>query len=178
MKIFKILRSKVLVENLVLFALLSVIISFICAKIPQKIFSYRKWMFRERKWEKSGAIYQRIFKVKAWKRLLPELSDFIKSVLPKKYIKEFSSAYLSKYLMESCRAEFTHWNIIISSFVFCLWCEPKRSAMMILIAVALNMPYIIIQRYNRPRVIKMMEQMELFPIREFLKSRSNLNGVA
>ncbi|MDI6619617.1 MAG: hypothetical protein QME45_13335 [Clostridiales bacterium] len=162
MKISKILRSKLLAWNIALFLLLSIIISFICAKIPRKIFSYKRWIFRERKWEKSGAVYQKIFRVRAWKRVLPELSDFIKSIMPKKYIKEFSSAYLSKYIMESCRAEFTHWNIIISSFVFSLWCDLERSMMMVTIAVVLNMPYIIIQRYNRPRVIRFMKQIECF----------------
>lgn len=160
MKLLKFWRSKAFAFNAIILMFFSAVISFICARMPEKRFSYNRWMFKERKWEKDGRIYENLFRVRSWKRFLPELSDFIKSILPKKYIKEYSISYLSKYLMESCRAEFTHWNIIASSFVFRLWNDFSGTIVVIIITAVLNLPYIIIQRYNRPRIIKIMERME------------------
>lgn len=91
---------------------------------------------------------------------MPELSDFIKSIFLKKYIKEHNMVYLSSYLIESCRAELTHRNIIILSFLFSLWNSSLTAVIMTVIAVILNLPYIIIQRYNGPRIIRVLKQLE------------------
>lgn len=160
MKLLKALQLKILGLNLAVFLGFSVIITFFCSKLPKSIFDYKKWLFRERAWENNGQIYQNIFRVRVWKRFMPELSDFIKSIFPKKTIKEYNTLYLSNYLAESCRAEMTHWNIILSSVLFSLWNDASNSFIMAVIAVILNMPYIIIQRYNRPRIIKLLEQKE------------------
>lgn len=160
MKLFKWLRLKTFAVNMFIFMLFSAVISYVSAKMPKRLFYYNRWVFREMKWESDGQIYQRLFKVKIWKKFVPELSDFIKCIFPKKYIKVYNTAYLSNYLIESCRAEFTHWNIIMSSFLFSLWNDTFYTIIMIMVAVVLNLPYIIIQRYNRPRITKALCQMK------------------
>jgi glycosyl-4,4'-diaponeurosporenoate acyltransferase len=142
--------------NLLIFILYSVGITYFSTKIPASAFTRNQWLFKVRKWERDGQIYQRLLNVKRWKGSLPELSDFIKSVFPKKQIKEYSQKYFQAYFAESCRSELTHWCIILSTFLFLFWCDFKTYALIALIAVILNLPYVIIQRYNRPRIMKII----------------------
>ena len=69
MRLLRLLKA--ITENLTVFMLLSVIVSYIFTKIPKRVFYYNRWIFRERKWENSGEVYQHIFKVKTWKKLCP-----------------------------------------------------------------------------------------------------------
>lgn len=144
--------------NLLVFIFISLAMTFICEKIPKKIYYYKKWLFRERKWEKEGKIYDKLFKVKKWKAKLPDISDFMKWRFNKKHLGEVDNNYLSTFLTESCKAEFTHWMIILSTLLFNIWSDIQSFVLIFLIAFILNMPYIIIQRYNRPRLIKLLQR--------------------
>lgn len=142
------------------FLILSIIVTFISTKLPERYYDYRTWIYKERKWEKNGEFYQHVFKVKRWKDHMPEIADFIKSAFPKNSIKEFSHEYIEKFLLESCRAEFAHWCIILSSIIF-LVCQGTAAFVFILLAaILMNAPFIIIQRYNRPRIIRIMKRKD------------------
>ena len=143
--------------NIMVFAFFSLLITYLSLKLPDRIYDYRSWFYRERKWERRGRIYQSLFRVKAWKNRMPELSDFVKSVYPKKHIGKYSRKNLTVYLKESCRAELTHAAIICSSLLFRFWNDIVDTLIVLLIAFLINMPYIIIQRYNRPRITAMLE---------------------
>lgn len=92
---------KEIVSNLLIFVIFSVMASYIFPKMPQKVFYYNRWIFRDRKWEDSGIVCRNIFKVRGWKKFIPELHDFIKSIFPRKDIKEYNRVYLSYYLIEA-----------------------------------------------------------------------------
>ncbi|HEX2946785.1 MAG TPA: glycosyl-4,4'-diaponeurosporenoate acyltransferase [Clostridia bacterium] len=160
MKIIRFLVQRELLLNLLTFFIFSVVITYLSNKMPDHLYSSNSWLLRHRKWEKRGDFYQRIFRVKLWKRLLPELGDIVKSVFPKKRIKEYTREYLQKYIFESCKSELTHWSIIFSAFLFFLWRDFEPAMMIVLLAIILNLPYIIIQRYNRPRIMDMIESLE------------------
>jgi len=144
-------------DNVFVFILLSVVNTFFSLRLPEFILDYKNWLYQERKWEDGGKVYQRIFKVKNWKNELPELSDFLKPIFPRKHITAFDEKHIQKYLLESCRAELTHWGIILSSFLFGIWSGFLETLFMIFLALGLNLPYVIIQRYNRPRIIRFLE---------------------
>lgn len=156
-KILGLSHLKRFAVNLGIFAFISVIITFLSVLLPKYYYNYKMWLYRERKWEHGGKLYESKFKVKKWKVCLPELADFIKFIFPKKFIKEFSTDYMSKYLMESCRAELTHWCIIFSTVVFLIFENTETFIYMFFIAFIANIPFIIIQRYNRPRILNIMK---------------------
>jgi hypothetical protein len=157
----KFMWQKKFLTNIILFVIFSIAITLLSNILPSSIYSSKNWLLRERKWERNGEFYQRTLKVKYWKKFLPELSDFVKSVFPKKELKEFSKDYLQKYLLENCKSEITHWCIIFSSLLFFLWAEFGQSSLILILAVVLNLPYIVIQRYNRPRIIEAVESLDL-----------------
>lgn len=121
------------------------------------------WFFRERAWERGGAFYERLFHVKAWKTILPELADFVKSAFGKRHIAAHSPEYLLRFLVESCKAELTHWVIVFSSLSFALWNPISETEAAAMVTFLLNLPYIVIQRYNRPRIRRLLVQMQYSP---------------
>jgi glycosyl-4,4'-diaponeurosporenoate acyltransferase len=158
MKILRSLFIKRFSFNFVIFIFLSLIITYLSNKVSKKIYNHKSWVYRTREWEKNGDFYDEKLKVKKWKKRVPELGDFVKGVFPKKYIKEYTTEYLSEYLLESCKAELTHWAIIFSALVFALWNDLWDAAAMLVISAVLNIPFIVIQRYNRPRIMKIARQ--------------------
>ncbi|MCQ2010929.1 MAG: glycosyl-4,4'-diaponeurosporenoate acyltransferase [Sporolactobacillus sp.] len=162
MSIVKVLA---LVNNFIIFMIISLINTIISIKLPITIFQLDSWLFRERRWEKGGHFYQDWFNVKRWKSLLPELSDFLSFLFSKKQMKRSSPDYLYRFALETCRAELVHWCIMISSLLFTQWNHTGVSMLMIFIAVVCNLPYIMIQRYNRPRILSILAN-----------KKTNLNG--
>lgn len=162
-------KITVLKVNLFIFLVLSLAISLITEKLPEHFYSYKKKIYQVRKWENNGKFYERVFLVKKWKDKLPEFSDFIRTLFSKRHIQSTNNNYLKMFLAESCKAEFTHWAIICSSFLFIFWTDLLGTAKIVVVAVFLNLPYIIIQRYNRPRIIRLLEKfsrdkMEVAPV--------------
>lgn len=144
--------------NLLVLILISVALTFICEKVPDQLYNYKKWMFRERSWEKGGRIYESLFRVKRWKAKLPDISDFLKWRFSKKHLDTLNDRYLHTFVIESCRSEFTHWMIILSTMLFGFWADLLNVFAVFMTACLLNLPYIIIQRYNRPRLLRLLEK--------------------
>jgi len=139
-----------------MFVIITVCITLSSMLFPNKLLNPNNRLFRTRSWEEGGEIYQRLFKVRSWKAALPELSDFFKKLFPKKKIKAFDTEYLQSYITESCRAELTHFCIIGITLLFPLWAGLSVSLIIIYISVLLNLPFIVIQRYNRPRIQRLL----------------------
>jgi glycosyl-4,4'-diaponeurosporenoate acyltransferase len=158
-----------LINNLIVFLLLSIINTLMSFVAPLKLLNPCNWIFRPKAWECEGAIYQKLFRIKKWKNALPELGDFIKGVFHKKKLQRFELEYLRTYIVESCRAELTHESIILTSLLFPLWAEPTICMPIIYISLLLNTPFIMIQRHNRPRIMRMLEKTKpLFELAEDL----------
>lgn len=144
------------IHNLVVLFILSLANTIASICLPITFFHYDGWLYRERRWERSGEFYQSSLKVKRWKNVLPELSDFLRFLFPKKRIRTHTPQYIYRFVLETCRAELAHWCIIFSSLLFFLWTTPGMSLLMIAITIIINMPYIVIQRFNRPRLLKIL----------------------
>lgn len=150
-----------LFHDLIIYIILSLVNTLISIKLPISLFHSGSWLYRERSWERKGQIYQDYFRVKKWKNQLPELSDFLTFLFSKKKMVKLDPDYLYIFVLETCRAELAHWCIIWSMLAFTLWRGTNSSVLVFFIAVALNLPYVIIQRYNRPRVLDMLANRKI-----------------
>ena len=75
--------------------------------------------------------------------------------------------------METIRAELSHLFLIIISPVFFFWNENRIYGIICTILyIAGNVPFLMIQRYNRPRIEK-IEKIEKFT----LKARAESKGI-
>ena len=125
--------------------------------IPSKSFDPEGWLYRARKWEKNGGIYTKIFKIKKWKEYLPDGSKLLKyRDFPKKRLEEKDDLYFASFLQETCRAELTHWIIMLFGPLFFLWNKPGVGLIMISYALIENLPLIMAQRYNRIRLKRVL----------------------
>ncbi len=130
-------------------------------RIPARHFDRNHWLYRGRKWEREGSVYRDLFKIKKWKRHLPDGARVLGRLgFQKKRLNGKNPEYLEAFLMETCRAELTHWVLILFAPFFFLWNRPGVGLFMIFYALTENLPFIIAQRYNRYRFRRLVEQNE------------------
>ena len=142
--------------NCILYIVISgIIIFFIGRFFPRKWIKEDRFPFKSFKWEKAGKIYERL-KIKKWKTKLPDASliigRFFPKFLPKKRIEGAKKEKVSVLIKESCIAESTHFfSAIIGLYCAKLW--RFWGAIISALWLTWNTLFILIQRYNRPRLI-------------------------
>ena len=120
------------------------------SKIFKKHINYKKVWFKERKFEKK--LYK-ILHVKEWKGKAltynPELFS----------LKDYS---LEEIANTMCKCEVDHWInevISLSTLLFAIpWGTLWAFAISAFVAMLFDGQFIVIQRYNRPRIIKILEK--------------------
>ena len=125
--------------------------AYVAARLPLASLRPEGWLYRSRAWERDGAIYQTVFAVRRWKAALPSGGQALGSFSMAR-LASSDAAYLRRWCVETCRAELAHWLQIAVMPLFMLWNPPQATAMLALYALAVNLPCIIAQRYNRPRL--------------------------
>ena len=131
----------------------------IMVRISAKHFDPNYWLYKSRKWERNGNVYQEVFRIKKWKQHLPDGAQFLGRLgFQKKQLNNKSMEYFEAFQIEPCRAELTHWIFILFAPFFFLWNRPGVGLFMIFYALLENVPFIIAQRYNRYRFRRLLEQ--------------------
>lgn len=128
---------------------------FLWGKVPVTRFRYGKFPFRTHVFEDHGRFYERRLKIKRWKGIMPEAGGVFKG-FQKRHAQLRESRYLEAFVRETCRAEAVHYTIMAALPVFIIWNPPVALVIMMPIVIAGNLPCIIIQRYNRPRLLKLI----------------------
>lgn len=135
-------------------------IGYWSSKISIEKFDPDRWYYRSHPWEKNGEIYQKLFRVKDWKRYIPSGAAVYKGAYEIKHLGETTIENLRLWIKESCRSEFCHIMMILPGFSFFLWNDIATGWWMVAYAFANNLVPIIMQRYNRPRVQKLLKKMD------------------
>lgn len=132
-------------------------VGYFAARMSDRRFNSQGFLFKERAWEQNGEIYEKLFKVARWKSWLPSGGKFF-GIFSINSFRSAARDYMQKWLVESCRAEFTHWIAMLPALLFFLWNPFNAWIINIIYAIFANMPCIISQRYNRPRVMKLLNK--------------------
>ena len=149
------------VSFFVVWPVLQIGFSKISNKIPDEKFSENSWFYKSRKWERDGKIYEKAAKIRRWKRLLPDGAAVFNEGFKKKKLERLDEEYLKGFIKETCRAEWAHWMQITPFWIFGLWAPLHVIWIMLAYALALNLPCIITQRYNRPRLKRLLSELSL-----------------
>lgn len=122
--------------------------------INPDIFPYKSFQF-----ENDGRIYEQ-FSVKKWQNKLLDMSKIFPKIIPQKKINNNLQESLPTMIKETCIAELVHWFLFIP-VLYCLslW-EGAGGVVIVMLYEFFNIPYIMIQRYNRPRLINTLKRME------------------
>ncbi len=146
----------------VVWPILQVAAALICLNMPDRCFMPSRFPFMPLRFERNGRVYDRIFRVSRWKHLLPDGGMVWKRRgYQKKRLTDFSEANLNRFLVESARGEMTHWLAILPFWVFWFFTPPMVPWIMLGYALLVNLPCIIAQRYNRPRVLLLIQKMSV-----------------
>lgn len=121
------------------------------AKVPLQFFKRNRSKFKTFAFEKEGSIYQKYFFIKLWKDQLPDSSQLLDGQFNLKHLSK--TQQIERFIDETCRAEMTHWLSIFPSLLFFIWNPWWLGVLMVVYALTFNLPFIIVQRYNRPRLI-------------------------
>jgi len=83
---------------------------------------------------------------RSWKVLFSPSFD-------KSHLTRFDRDYLARFILETCRAELAHVLPFLFYPLCLLWNPWPANLIMFLYAVLANVPFILIQRYNRARLL-------------------------
>ena len=122
--------------------------------INPDVFPYKTYQF-----ENDGRIYD-MFGVREWQSKVLDMSKIFPKLIPQKKITGDLQSALPLMIKETCIAELIHW-ILFVPVLYCLtlW-EGIGGITVVTLYELFNIPYILIQRYNRPRLIHTMKRME------------------
>ncbi|CAA9355821.1 MAG: hypothetical protein AVDCRST_MAG36-2295 [uncultured Nocardioidaceae bacterium] len=116
------------------------------------------WLLRPRRFETAGRWYRRRLRVHRWKDRLPEAGDLFAGGVSKRHLRATDLAGLQGFARETRRAELTHWWGMCCGPVFALWNPPLATGLLVGYGVAVNLPFIAVQRYNRFRIEALLER--------------------
>ena len=135
-----------------------IIAFFFGEKLPRSMFDPDRFPYRSFVWEKGGRIYEKIG-VRKWKTHVPDMSKSIRRTFSKQGNMMRDPQHLRRLVLETCSAEFVHWVLIALSPVFPILMEEAGWLAMVIYILG-NLVFVIIQRYNRPRVQQIIQRIE------------------
>lgn len=128
--------------------------------LPRSWFFPDRFPFRPFRWEKSGKIYERLG-VRFWKDRAPDMSRVRKKKMVSKHLGLCPTADRVRTLRyETCRAEVVHVLLcLLSPSLIFLWQNRRIGVCIMAIYIFFNIPFIIIQRYNRPALTELESRL-------------------
>lgn len=132
---------------------------FIGESIPRSWYDYRRFPFKCYPWEKNGRIYEKLG-VRWLKTHSIDMSRIMPGTFPKQNTMFRDRAHLERLVQEMCNAELVHWVLAFLSPVFWLLIEGWYGVAITIGYAMSNLGDIMIQRYNRPRIIMILERIE------------------
>ena len=123
------------------------------------------WLFSRRDWKtflEAGVItqlrpwenkkrYERLLLVRGWKDLLPEAGTWFGGVSKRK-LPTIAEGGRTRFDAESLRAERVHLTLLLVVPITLIWSRGWWMLITIMIGVVMNVPCIIVARYNRVRL--------------------------
>lgn len=129
------------------------VLSQLTALLPRHWFHAERFPFRPYRWERGGDIYRRVG-ITWWKDRVPDMSRYLPFLATKTMSAGVSAAQAERLVQETCVAESVH--IVLSLMtLYCLrlWPGAMGAVFTVCYILAGHVPFIMIQRYNRPRFV-------------------------
>jgi len=135
------------------------VVSFFAGRvIPKSWLKFQKGIFKCRAYEKNGKLYE-CLNIKKWQNKVPDMSRILPFMMPPKNLAGDYQGRLPVMIRETCTAELIHVFLCIAGLpVLKILPGVGGIVVYLLYVVVFNLPYILIQRYNRPRLIRLYEK--------------------
>lgn len=116
-------------------------------------------LLRLRPWERNGICYRRLLAVHRWKDRVPEAGAVFAGGVSKRALPSRSAEGLARFAVETRRAERSHWWAMSIGPLALLWNPPIGAIAMVAYGLLVNVPFVVIQRYNRARVERVLRRV-------------------
>lgn len=149
-----------LMLSIVYVAVLGILSHYIGESLPRSLFIPDRFPFCPFSFEKNGKFYERLG-IRKWKTRVPDMSRFMRDMLPKRVTREATSESVHRLIKETCVAEFTHKLLCVFGIgIYFIWKNGIGIMLTVLFALC-NTPFIMIQRYNRPHLMQLEKRLLL-----------------
>jgi len=108
------------------------------------------------RWEGEGRVYERTLGIRRWKDRLPDAGGWWGGGFAKRALRDADPVYVERFVRETWRGELCHWCALACAPVFFLWNPWWADVIMVGYGVAANLPCILVQRYNRARLQRLL----------------------
>jgi glycosyl-4,4'-diaponeurosporenoate acyltransferase len=133
----------------------STLVGYVAHRLPIDRLDRDGWLLRLRSTpDRVARWYAHRLRIKRWKPHLPEAGDLFEGGFNKSHLVQRDRPYLERFLIETRRAELTHWVIMAIAPLFFLWNPFWVAVMMAGYGVIANVPCLLVQRYNRARLMR------------------------
>lgn len=131
--------------------------------LPRRWFSGDRWPWASAPFEKEGRFWRKLG-VHRWKDKVPDMSRLLGDMVKKQLAPDGKTDY-ALLVQETCVAECVHWALtLLSAGIFFLWRSGWAALLWLVYNVLGNVSFIVIQRYNRPRLQKLAEKTRRKPV--------------
>ncbi|MBQ8642820.1 MAG: hypothetical protein IJ480_11460 [Clostridia bacterium] len=127
--------------------------------IPKHWIKYNRFPFTAYEWEDDGRIYNKIG-IRKWMNKVPDMSRIMKKCMKRKELpSDFTDNDLRYLLDETCIAELIH-GLLCAAGLHCMDYWPGTGgAIFSILYIAGNLLFVLIQRHNRPKLVRVYERM-------------------
>lgn len=153
MPLIELSPTALVVVDVAAWGAISTLVGYLAHRLPLHRLERDNALTRLRPFEAGGRVYQRRLRIAHWKDRMPEAGDLFPGGFSKRAV---TRADLDRYLLETRRAELVHWWIMLAAPLFFLWNPWWLGLVMCMYAVTANLPCLLIQRYNRARVQRIL----------------------
>jgi len=153
----------IVVADAAVWAAWSTVVGYTAHRLPSVRLAHDTALTRLRPWEHEGRVYERL-RIRSWKDRLPELGAAFRGGVSKRSLRSRATTDLERFAVETRRAELVHWAIPLVTPVFVLWNPPVLLLAMVAYAVVANLPCLLVQRYNRGRLLRTIARRTALPV--------------
>ena len=148
---------KYLLLNIGTWVLWVFIVGFFASKLKDSFLSKDYSFTNLLNFEKDASWFRKYLKIDKWKDRVPELGGVFGDGFQKRSIDLGTREQLELFIRETRRAELAHW-VMTAGWIITIAFNPLWAIVFNLVfAHIVNFPCLIIQRYNRARLIKVLE---------------------
>ena len=126
--------------------------------IPRRWFDGNKFPFSTFSFEKGGLLYKKLG-IHHWKCKLPDASLKARNMVVKRTGIHPDAKKLEQLICESCVAEASHYGLIFLSLPVLTLYPGAPGRLIFLLCIVGNLCFSLIQRYNRPRLQRVLQKM-------------------
>ena len=137
------------------------IFGFVLGRLmPKRWFDHTRFPYRAAAFERDGQVYEALG-IRRWQNRVPDMSRIFPHLMPpKRMTAHLDAQTLLVMIRETCAAEATHALLILAGLgLLAIWPGAGGIVLYLIYAIFGNLVFLIIQRYNRPRLVRLYERM-------------------